>query len=83
MNPDYTPFTVYLPKETIEFFRQIARQNDRAVSAEMRRHLNHTICGVVSASGANGEPLACGWPKGHESDHSWATLPTYLQGKPI
>jgi hypothetical protein len=35
------------------------------------------ICGVVSQSGPNREPLACGFPKGHEGEHAWATLPTF------
>lgn len=35
------------------------------------------ICGALSASGRNGEMLACGLPPGHTSPHSWATLPTF------
>ncbi len=35
------------------------------------------ICMVVSYSGPNGEPLACGYPPHHEGVHSWATLPTW------
>ena len=34
------------------------------------------ICGVVSASGPNGEPLACGYGPAHEGKHSWASLPS-------
>lgn len=36
------------------------------------------ICGVVSLSGVNRAPLACGFPPHTpESSHSWATLPTF------
>ena len=35
------------------------------------------LCGVLSYSGARGEPLACGWTRGHEGTHSWASLPTF------
>jgi hypothetical protein len=37
------------------------------------------ICGVVSHSGAKGEPLACGFPFGHSGAHAWATLPTFVR----
>jgi ribosomal protein L37E len=37
------------------------------------------ICGIVSYSGAKGEPLACGFPAGHAGNHAWATLPTFTQ----
>lgn len=36
------------------------------------------ICGTVCAAGPNLEPLACAYKKGHEGNHSWATLPTFL-----
>jgi hypothetical protein len=36
-----------------------------------------TICGVLCGCGPNGEPLACGYKPGHQSGHSWATLPTF------
>lgn len=36
------------------------------------------MCGIVSRAGPNGEPLACAYPPGHEGDHSWATLPTFV-----
>jgi hypothetical protein len=35
------------------------------------------MCCVVSHSGPNGEPLACGYARGHQGAHSWATLPTF------
>jgi hypothetical protein len=35
------------------------------------------ICGVISNSGPNAEPLACAYPPGHTGDHSWASLPTF------
>lgn len=40
------------------------------------------ICGVVSECGPNLEPLACGYPKGHDGAHAWATLPTFPPPKP-
>lgn len=46
----------------------------------MRRPLR--ICGVVSNSGPNQEPLACGYAAGHLEQgipHSWSTLPTFTQ----
>jgi hypothetical protein len=41
------------------------------------------ICGVVSLSGPNGEPLACGWKAGHlpGKPHSWSSLPTWAEGR--
>ncbi len=41
------------------------------------------MCGCVSMSGPNREPLACAYPPGHDGDHSWATLPTFVDGEPI
>lgn len=38
------------------------------------------MCGIVSMSGPNREPLACAYPPGHDGDHSWATLPTFVPG---
>jgi hypothetical protein len=35
------------------------------------------ICGVISNSGPNGEPLACAYPPHADGEHSWATLPTF------
>lgn len=35
------------------------------------------ICGIISNSGPNQEPLACGYKFGHKDVHSWATLPTF------
>ncbi len=42
-----------------------------------------TLCAVISYSGAQGEPLACGYARGHQGAHSWATLPTFLAGSVI
>lgn len=39
--------------------------------------MDKQICGVISNSGRNYEPLACGFAPGHEEAHSWATLPTF------
>lgn len=36
----------------------------------------YAVCGIVSNSGPDGEPLGCGYPAGHEGDHAWASLPT-------
>jgi len=38
------------------------------------------MCGCVSMSGPNREPLACVYPPCHDGDHSWATLPTFIPG---
>lgn len=35
------------------------------------------ICGVVSNSGRNFEPLACAFAPHHDGGHSWSTLPTF------
>lgn len=35
------------------------------------------ICGVISNSGPNGEPLACAYPLHHTTKHSWATVPAF------
>jgi hypothetical protein len=40
------------------------------------------ICGCISLSGPNREPLACGYDVNHDGDHSWATLPTFVGGSP-
>lgn len=37
------------------------------------------ICGIISNSGPNGEPLACGYTSDHVGPHSWSTLPTWEQ----
>jgi hypothetical protein len=38
------------------------------------------ICAILSNSGPNGEPLACGYAPGHDGPHSWSTLPTFPSG---
>lgn len=40
------------------------------------------MCGVVIAGGPHGEPVACGYDKGHQGAHSWAFLPTYRADSP-
>lgn len=40
-----------------------------------------SICGTICPCGPNGEPLACGYEQGHNGNHSWATLPTFLNGR--
>lgn len=48
---------------------------------EARRVLSQpapALCGVVSNSGRDGEPLACGFTRGHSGAHAWATLPTFV-----
>lgn len=40
----------------------------------------YDICGVVSESGPNGEPLACGHKWGHSGPHAWSSLPTFTWG---
>jgi len=42
-----------------------------------------TLCCVISHSGLYGEPLACGYVRGHAGNHSWATLPTFVNGEPV
>jgi hypothetical protein len=39
------------------------------------------ICGIVSESGPNREPLACGYKKGHVGAHAWYSLPTFVNGE--
>lgn len=39
------------------------------------------ICGMVCTCGPNLEPLACGYRRGHDGVHSWASLPTFVDGK--
>ena len=36
-------------------------------------------CLAVSNSGPNGEPIGCGYNRGHKGDHSWATLPSFVE----
>lgn len=37
--------------------------------------IGNLTCGVISFSGAEGEPLACGYWEGHDGPHAWASLP--------
>lgn len=39
--------------------------------------MNNGICGIISFSGINMNPLACAFQPEHEGVHSWATLPTF------
>jgi hypothetical protein len=41
------------------------------------------ICGLSGNYGPFMEPLACGHPKGHDGDHAWVSLPTFVNGKPV
>lgn len=41
------------------------------------------ICGMVSQSGPNLEPLACGWKAGHTGKHAWSSLPSFVRATPI
>lgn len=65
----------------------------REAALELRRHADefdaraaeiegHAICGVVSQSGPNLEPLACGYPSGHAGSHAWSALPTFTPSEP-
>jgi hypothetical protein len=60
----------------------------RSAAAALREHASKwevlanqipddAICGVVSLSGPNQEPLACGYKAGHDGPHAWSTLPTF------
>lgn len=40
-----------------------------------------SICGTICPCGPTGEPLACGYQSGHNGPHSWATLPTFWNGR--
>lgn len=54
------------------------RQRVRAIMAGDLAATRQAICGVVSLSGPNGEPLACGYPPDHlPAPHSWSALPTW------
>jgi hypothetical protein len=39
----------------------------------------HYLCATINNGGPNGEPLACGFPYGHDGPHSWASLPTFAR----
>lgn len=47
------------------------------IQETLNAHPAPSICGIVSMSGPNGEPLACGYTQGHDGPHSWSTLPTW------
>ena len=49
------------------------------VTASSRSHTD-TLCGTVCECGPNREPLACGFKRGHDGPHAWATLPTFDNG---
>lgn len=40
------------------------------------------ICGVVVASSWHA-PIACAYERGHEGDHSWATIPQFAPTKEL
>ena len=40
--------------------------------------MSQVLCGIISMSGPNREPLACAYQPGHDGAHSWATLPTFV-----
>ena len=40
-----------------------------------------SICGVVCNCGPEGEPLACGYPIGHEGNHAWSAIPSFCYGE--
>jgi hypothetical protein len=67
-------FTELDYEEWREEYDEQARTVLAAAGSDLR------ICGVVSASGPNLEPLACGLKKGHDGPHSWASLPTFTAG---
>lgn len=41
------------------------------------------ICAVICECGPFGEPLACGLPDGHGGPHAWASLPTFVDARPV
>lgn len=41
--------------------------------------MKEEICGVVCNCGPFKEPIACGFPPHEEGNHSWATLPTFIE----
>ena len=63
-------------REAAHVLRSLANKWDALAE---RAERGEGICGVVSDSGTNGEPLACAFPKGHSSNHAWATLPTFIR----
>jgi hypothetical protein len=42
-----------------------------------------SVCGVTGNLGPHGEPISCGYAPGHDADHSWATLPTFVEGRTV
>lgn len=62
-------------REAAAVLREHAAKFDKLAGPQM--------CGVVLPNaGPNGEPLACAWNADHlpEIPHSWASLPSYLNG---
>lgn len=51
----------------------------RSTAAEWDEKADDAICGMVSNSGPNREPLACGYVHDHDGPHSWSTLPTFTR----
>lgn len=37
-------------------------------------------CDSLCPCGPNGELLGCGFKEGHDGDHAWASLPTFISG---
>jgi hypothetical protein len=41
------------------------------------------VCLAGCAAGRNMEMLLCGFKKGHDGPHAWASLPTFVNGEPV
>ena len=58
--------------------RDEAIRADEAVARTQKAEAALTICGVVNTNNERGEPLACGYPVGHDSAHAWAPFTEYV-----
>ena len=58
----------------------MASSKDAEVIVSINRY---NLCGIICYCGPHNEPLACGYVQGHIGPHSWATLPTFIDGKVV
>lgn len=61
------------------FAHEAARKLGLALPRGMDRPVA-TICGRIALRGLNGEPLACGYERGHAGRCAWDSLPNFPRG---
>ena len=88
-NGEYLFKTARRGEKTVQWYwYRVALDNGDVVDVDpgkvrtVQEATDDMICGVICNAGPNGEPLACGYPSGHDGVHSWSTLPTFDKDAP-